>query len=277
MLHHNETMRGWILLWMGRLSEAEETCARAGEGAAELGDPRNAAHAFAGLGHVRWLLGDAPGAWKSFHRAEEHVRRFGGPRTVLMIKGHELHPLADVGRWSDVRQNLAACWEASDATGGSFLRAQLYAWEGWLALRDDDRRAASRWFDQARECAGDVRTERWYALCVELLACAEAGLVDRLVDIADALHDVGADNVCARALGQYARVSAWASGDLSGTVDAIERAGDVEADLPPVYRRGWWREIARLHERHGRYSDAAAARARAERAASPPTSTRTVR
>lgn len=200
MLYHNEAMRGWILMWMGRLPEAAETFARAGEGADEVGDPRNAAHAFAGEGHARWLLGDMQEAWKCLHRAEELERRFRGPRTLLMIKSHGLHVLADDGRWADVREHLDVCWEASGATGGTFLRAQLYAWEGWLALRAGDRARALRWFGEAAECASDVRTERWYALQAEAIAWAEARdaeRVDRLVAVGDALRDVGADSVCA--------------------------------------------------------------------------------
>jgi class 3 adenylate cyclase/tetratricopeptide (TPR) repeat protein len=266
MLHHNESMRGWILMWMGRLPEAAETFARAGEGADELGDPRNAAHAYAGVGHVRWLLGGMQEAWKSLHRAEELERRFRAPRTLLMIKSHELHLLADAGRWADVREELDACWEASDAIGGRFLRAQLYAWEGWLALRDGDHARAVRCFGEAADCAGDARTERWFALQVEAIAWAEAradARADRLIAVGDALRDVGRDSVSARALGDYAFVAAAVERDVPDIEDVIERREQIASDLPPVYRRRWWLDLAQVHRRSGRADDAAAAETRA--------------
>jgi class 3 adenylate cyclase/tetratricopeptide (TPR) repeat protein len=269
MLHHNECMRGWILMWMGRFREADEALVNAGEGALALGDPRNAAQSFAGLGYARWLCDDTAGAWDSFHRAEELERRFQAPRTLLMIRGHELFALAGDDRWPEVRAHLDVSWEASDATGGAFLRAHLYAWEGWLALRDGERDLAARWFDRARAGARDVHTERWYALHVELLACLGSGVTERLVDIAAALRDLDAESSVARALGDLALASAAVATAVPEAVETIDRAEQIAEDLPPRYRQRWWRSIARLHEHRGEPDDAAAARLRAER---PPTS-----
>ena len=265
MLHHNENMRGWILMWMGRLPEADEALDGAGRGAFELGDPRNAAHAFAGRGHARWLLGDTAGAWELYRRSEELERRFRGPRTLLMIKAHELHPLTDEERWAEARAHLDNCWEASDATGGMFLRAQLYAWEGWMVLHDGDERTAAHWFADAQSAAGDVRTERSYALGVELAARVGTDDAERLDQLGQALREVGADSFFARALGDLAFISAAAAGgpDQAELVGRVER---IEADLPPRYRWLLWHETARLRDRQGRSEDAAAARARSERA-----------
>jgi class 3 adenylate cyclase/tetratricopeptide (TPR) repeat protein len=246
MLHHNENMRGWILMWMGRLAEARETLSGAATGALDLGDPRNAAHACAGLGHVMWLEGDAAAAWDALRRAAELERRFRGPRTLLMITLHELLALADDGRWAEVRGRLATGWSASNATGGSFLRAQLYAWEGWLALRDGDDVAAAGRFGEAAECAGDVRTERWYVLLIELLARVGSSASDGLVEVGRALHDVGADSPCARALGDYALLAAAATSDVPAARDVVDRADQIEADLPTRFRRRWRREVARV-------------------------------
>jgi predicted ATPase/class 3 adenylate cyclase len=263
MLHHNQTMHGWILMWMGRLRAADGTLIDAGEGAVELGDPRNAAQAYAGLGHVRWLRDDTAAAWDSFHRAEELERRFQGPRTLLLIKSHELFALAGDGRWAQLRRHLDAAWQASDATGGAFFRAQLYAWEGLLALRDGNRGAADAWFDQAYDCAAGIRTERWYVRHVEFLACAGPYATDRLADVGRALRDIGSDSACARALGDHALVSAAATGAVPEAAAIIDRADEVAVDLPPRYHRGWWHAVAALHERHGASEAAAAARVRA--------------
>lgn len=267
MLYHNESMRGWILMWMGRLPEADDALNGAGRGAIELGDPRNAAHALAGRGTVRWLLGDTAGAWDLYRRSEELERRFNGPRTLLMIKVHELYPLADEDRWAEARATLDQCWEASDATGGRFLRAQLYAWEGWMALRAGDEETAARRFAEAQDCAGEIRTERWYALSVELAARLATDDAERLAELGRALRDLGVDSSAAHALGDLAAVSAAAAGatDQAELVDGIE---GIEADLPPRYRWRLWHEAARLRDRQGRADDAAAAHARSERALS---------
>lgn len=265
MLHHNENMIGWILMWMGRLAEAEGTLVAAGEGATGLGDPRNTAHAYAGLGHIRWLCDDPQGAWHDLHRAAALERRFSGPRTRLLVTGHSLFALAAERRWEELRRCLAEAWQASDATGGDFLRAQLYAWDGWLALRAGNRADADARFASAKACAGDARTERWYVHHVEFLACAASGGTDRLIDIGHALLEIGTDGACARALGEYALVSAASWADVSEADTIIDRASAVATDLPPRYRGGWWRAVATVHERRGARDAAARARRRAGR------------
>ena len=134
-----------------------------------------------------------------------------------------------------------------------------------MALRDGSEQKAAQRFAEALDCAGEIRTERWYALCVELHARVGTDDADRLTAVGRALREVGADSVCARALGDYALVSAAARGAPDqGTV--ASRAERIEANLPPRYRWRLWHEVARLRDRQADPDAAAAARDRSEQA-----------
>jgi class 3 adenylate cyclase/tetratricopeptide (TPR) repeat protein len=268
LLYENEFMRGLILVYLGRLTEAAAALDEAVRGTQELGDRRNQGPALGNRSRLRLARGDLGGALLDGQAAMKAIAEVESPRMQLTCSTYLMEALAHLGMFERLNEEVRRGLTLSDEIGGVYWRSRLHAFEGWLALRAGQVETAEALFERARELAGVSLLDGLICAQTELLAWEEAAKAEQLRAAAERLREPTAEESPPFvAWGDYglalsaALVEDWDSA-RSGAEVALTRALAAGEELVV------WRShalLARAFEALGRECDAGEHRADATR------------
>jgi class 3 adenylate cyclase/tetratricopeptide (TPR) repeat protein len=150
MVAHNGYMIGWTLWFLGRWDEGISAVQTSIDACQEIGNRRDEAFALYCRSQIHLSAGHLDDAWSDASTAIEICRELGLLRGELI----QLTTLADVcsevGDLQGLTVNAVAAIHASDAIGGSFMRAPGFAYRGAAALAEGLTAEADGWTDAAR-------------------------------------------------------------------------------------------------------------------------------